>query len=243
MHINYLEIKAAFLALKCFTKNLYNKQILLRIDNITALAFINKVGGTRADNLHFLTSSLWQYCEDRNLWVFAEYVASKENVADEGSRLSNLDTEWELAKFAFNKIVRTFGFPEIDLFATRINSKCRIFCSWHRDPENYAINAFTISWSKFFWYAFPPFAMLTRVFNKIIEEETTGIIVVPFWPSQPWYPIFERLVISDKLFFNPSKDLLLSPFRTIHPLALQLTLIAGIVSGRLSNKKASVKML
>ena len=42
MHINYLEIKAAFLALKCFAKSAKNIQILLRIDNITALAYINK---------------------------------------------------------------------------------------------------------------------------------------------------------------------------------------------------------
>ena len=243
MHINYLEIKAAFLALKCFTKKLFNKQILLRIDNITALAYINKMGGTRANDLHLITKDLWQFCEDRDIWVFAEYVASKENVADEGSRLTNLDTEWELASFAFNKIVEKFGRPNIDLFATRINKKCRIFCSWQRDPEAYAINAFTINWSNYFWYAFPPFAILSKVFNKISEEQSSGIILVPFWPSQPWYPIFEQLLISDKLIFKPSKNLLISPFRTDHPLAFQLTLIAGVVSGKPCRGKDSVKTL
>lgn len=49
-HINYLEILAAFLAVKSFAKNLLNCQILLRIDNLTALAYINKMGGTRFRN-------------------------------------------------------------------------------------------------------------------------------------------------------------------------------------------------
>lgn len=103
MHINFLEIKAAFLALKCFAKEKYNKQILLRIDNITALAYINKMGGTRHKHLNTLTRTLWEWCIDRKIRVFAEYVASKENIADEGSRLTNIDTEWELANYAFEQ--------------------------------------------------------------------------------------------------------------------------------------------
>ena len=44
-HINYLELKAAFLALKSFVKESSKISILLRLDNITAIAFINKMGG------------------------------------------------------------------------------------------------------------------------------------------------------------------------------------------------------
>ena len=51
MHINFLEVKAAFLALKCFATSSFNKQILLRIDNITAPAYINKMGGIRHKDL------------------------------------------------------------------------------------------------------------------------------------------------------------------------------------------------
>ena len=44
-HINYLELLAAFLALKTFATNTYNKAILLRLDNVTAIAFLNRMGG------------------------------------------------------------------------------------------------------------------------------------------------------------------------------------------------------
>ena len=44
VHINELELKAAFLALKCFAHESHNLKILLRIDNVTAISCINRNG-------------------------------------------------------------------------------------------------------------------------------------------------------------------------------------------------------
>ena len=41
MHINYLELQAAFLALQSFAKNCIN------IHNVVAISYINQMGGTR----------------------------------------------------------------------------------------------------------------------------------------------------------------------------------------------------
>lgn len=231
-HINYLEILAAFLTLKCFAADLSNVQILLRIDNVTAIAYVNKMGGTRYKNLHGVAKELWEWCIERDIWVFAEYVASKENPADEGSRLTNLDTEWELAPYAFKIICQDFGKPNIDLFASRINKKCALYCAWDRDPEAFIINSMTFDWSGYFWYAFPPFSLISRVLKKIREEGSRGIIIVPYWPSQPWFPNFLQLLISEMVYLNPSESLLLSPCRNlVHPLSSKLTLVSGIVCG------------
>ena len=48
------------------------------------------------------------------------YVTSKENPADEKSRISNIDTEWEIADYTFNSIKREFSNQEIDLFASTL---------------------------------------------------------------------------------------------------------------------------
>ena len=50
-HINYLKLLAAFLALKTFATNTHNKAILLRLDNVTAIAFLNRMGGTHSETL------------------------------------------------------------------------------------------------------------------------------------------------------------------------------------------------
>lgn len=44
-HINFLELLAVFMGLKCFAKNMFNCTILLRIDNTTAISYINRMGG------------------------------------------------------------------------------------------------------------------------------------------------------------------------------------------------------
>ena len=238
LHINLLELKAAFLALKCFAANDSNCQILLRIDNITAITYINKMGGIKFTHLNDTARSIWDWCIERNVWIFSEYVASKENPADKESRIINQDTEWELANYAYDKIIRTFGLPDIDLFATRSNKKCFRFCSWQRDPEAYIINSFTIRWTKFFWYAFPPFSLIAKILRKVREDESTGILVVPDWPSQSWYTTFLEMIVGNPLIFKHSDSLLLSPFRDqIHPLSKHLTLIAGVISGKNIKKR------
>lgn len=185
-HINLLELKAAFIGLKCFARNKYNSEILLRIDNTVAISYINRMGGIQYTHLNYITRNIWEWCEERRLYIFASYIKSKENVeADEESRRTNIDTEWDLSSTAFNKIVNYYGEPEVDLFATRLNAKCSSYVSWKRDPSAFNVDAFTIDWSSYYFYAFPPFSLILKSLRKIINDGATGIMVVPYWKSQP----------------------------------------------------------
>lgn len=149
-HINYLELKAAFLGLQCFAKDLHDCEVLLRVDNTTAVAYINKMGGVQLPHLNNITREIWQWCEERNIWIYASYINTKENYeADRESRKINI--EWELSQSAYSMIVHWFGEPDIDLFASKINSKCEKFVSWKCDPEAYQIDAFTLDWTNYFF--------------------------------------------------------------------------------------------
>lgn len=233
--INYLELKAAFFGLKCFAFKLRNKNILLRIDNTTAIAFINKMGGIRFQHLSLLCKDIWAWCENKNIHIHASYISSDNNKeADSGSRQVNFETEWELNDKYFTEIKRQFFVPEIDLFASRLNAKCKKFISWHRDPEASYVDAFTVDWSKFKFYAFPPFSVIFKCLQKIISEGAKGILVVPRWPTQPWYPVFQSMLTTNTIILEPNIDLLFSIDRTIpHPLWPQLTLEVGVLSGKL----------
>jgi len=122
------------------------RALLLRIGNTTAVAYINKMGGIRYPHLNAIARNIWQWCENRRIWIFASFIPSSENVADESSRIQNVDTEWDLHSSAFQKIVATFGRPDIDLFASRCN-KCTRYVSWHPDPSAVAVDAFTLNWA------------------------------------------------------------------------------------------------
>ncbi|KYQ53526.1 hypothetical protein ALC60_00052, partial [Trachymyrmex zeteki] len=120
-------------------------------------------------------------------------------------------------------------------FASLNNNKCDAYVSWFPDPGSIAIDAFTLSWSSLNFYAFPPFILLPRVLRKIVDDEATGTVIVPWWPLQPWFPLFRRLLRSEPLILSLDLSLLSSPFRNQHPAWRTLSLAAAKLSGRPSD--------
>ncbi|KAI8426072.1 hypothetical protein MSG28_005035 [Choristoneura fumiferana] len=120
-----------------------------------------------------------------------------DNRADEESRKINPDTEWELSDEAYATILKNFGQPNLDLFASRANAKCDAFVSWRQEPDATAIDAFTLNWNSYSFYAFPPFSLVLKCLRKIEDDEATGILVFPYWPSQPWFPLLTKLLVSE----------------------------------------------
>lgn len=231
-HINYLELTAIFYGIKCFARPYANCNILVRSDNTTAISYINKMGSVRQPKLNLLARKIWKWCQNRNIWLFASYINSKENwQADKESRSIQSNTEWSLNPIAFDKIVKHLGKPIVDLFASKNNFKCPKYVSWLRDPGSFAVDAFTIPWEDGF-YAFPPFSQILRTVQKIKVDKVEGILLVPFWPSQPWYPLVLKLALEEKVILEPDLNLLSCPYRETHPLASELTLVAYKVSGK-----------
>ena len=86
-HINCLELIAATLALKTFVKNKTGLSVLLRIDNTTAVAYINNQRGTVSEDLIHLTRDLWMWCLKKSIHIHAQYLPGNLNtVADRESR-------------------------------------------------------------------------------------------------------------------------------------------------------------
>lgn len=140
-------------------------------------------------------------------------------MADKESRQVNTATEWALSGEAFEILVENFGRPEVHLFASQNNDKCTRYVSWHKDPSSIGIDTFTINWGNFYFYAFPPFNMVLRTLQKIIQDKAKGIVVVPLWTSQPWYPFFSSLIVDKAIEIKSSINLLSCPSGRSHPLA------------------------
>lgn len=95
-----------------------------------------------------LAEEIWSWAEDGNIFLFASFIASKDNVtADYLSRIRNNNIAWKLADFAFQIITNTFGTPGIDLFASYWNRKYDNFVSWFPQTGACKIHAFTFNWS------------------------------------------------------------------------------------------------
>jgi hypothetical protein len=58
------------------------------------------------------------------------------------------------------------------------------------------LDCFSCRWNSETPYLFPPVQIIDRVLQKIRTEKVTALLVVPKWPSQPWWTLFCQLVKS-----------------------------------------------
>ena len=68
-HINFLELKAVWLALLAFAESFSHVHLAIKTDNSTVVAYINNLGGIRSHNLNELSKKIWLWCENRKIFI------------------------------------------------------------------------------------------------------------------------------------------------------------------------------
>ena len=139
LFINNQEMRAVELSLHHFQDQLRGQSVLVRSDNTTTCAYINKQGGTKSWDLCLLAQRLWLWCLQQDIHIRATYIPGKSNTpADALSRGKPLDSlahpvvdqrEWTLSREVAQAVFLALGQPTTDLFATRSNTQCPLFCS------------------------------------------------------------------------------------------------------------------
>ena len=89
------------------------------------------------------------------------------------------------------------------------------------------IDAFSIDWFDLKFYAFPPISVIPRVLAKVKQDSAEGIIVVPFWPTQVWYPVMLKMLVSTPILLNSRKSLLVLPQtpNLVHPMWKKINML------------------
>lgn len=112
-------------------------------------------------------------------------------------------------------------------------SKIRVEVTSHH-THVFNIDACTLQWGHYFFYAFPPFSVILKCLRKIIDD-ARGIMVVPHWPSQPRYSLSNSLHKTKPMLFSPQSQHLISPCKIgpppRDPLCQRLTLVSTVLSG------------
>ena len=234
-HINVLELKACMLGVQSLCRELSNCHVRVELDNTTAVAYINNMGGTHSQACNCVTRELLIWCKSRTIWLTACHIAGKDNVtADRYSRKYSVHTEWKLNPKEFKRLCSAFGTPEIDLFAARTNFQLSKYMSLNPDPSAHAINAFFHVWSEYV-YIFPPFNLIPRILKKLGEDRTEkALVVVPVWTTQTWYPKLVKMMMGQPVYLEQSITLLTLPSDTeaIHPLLPKLRILGCLLSGK-----------
>ena len=241
LHINCKEMLAALLALQTFARDLKGVHVRLRVDNTTAVCYINRMGGTHSPLMMELTHKIWNWSLERKILLSAEHLPGKQNqIADLESRMEGDSSEWKLAPAVFHSIMEQLGDCQIDLFASRLTAQMGKYMSWRPDPGAVAVDALAQPWNHIRGYAFPPFALIARCLSKIQQEQVQELVLItPVWPTQPWFPVLLSMTIRKPIEIPTSERLLSNHRGEIHPLIRQgsLNLAAWLVSGDPSKQR------
>ena len=194
-HTNYLELLAAFLVIKAFGKNWQNVAVLLCMDNVTAVSYINQKGGTVSKALSQLAITIWTWCKEREITLQAEHLPGQLNSqADEESRTVRDHCDWMLNRTIFQQIEAVMGPLEVDLFASRLTKQLPRFYCWRPDPEAEATDAFIQNWAPIRGFANPPWCLIHRCLTKVRRQAARIVLVTPLWKTQPWFPLVLELL-------------------------------------------------
>ena len=188
------------------------------------------MGGTHSIPCNNIARDIWCWAESKRLWLIAAHIPGVQNVhADREGRTFHKETEWQLSPRVFAQVTSQFQcVVDIDPMALWTSHQVPKYIAWCADPKATAVDAFTVSWQSLQFWCFPPFSLIPRVLQKIWEDTATGLLLIPYWPTQAWFPAAMRLLIDHPRVLPRQKIVLGLPehLQEEHPLQGKLTLLA-----------------
>ena len=173
--------------LKSLRSDVTNEMIDLKVDNMTTVSAVKKMG-SKSQKCDEVAREIWEWAIKSGNWITVSHIPGVEIVCADGEsrKAHKQEIEWGLSQECFGEIEGRFKVtPQVDLFATRLNYKVKPFYAWKPDPEVDGCDAFTKFWGEKTFYAFPPFALLPKVIQKVKCDGAVGVIIAPVWKAQP----------------------------------------------------------
>ncbi|XP_013908504.1 PREDICTED: uncharacterized protein LOC106538525 [Thamnophis sirtalis] len=165
--INWLELKAVFLALLQFHSLVANAHVLV----LTATkAHINRQGETKSRRLMTLYLQLISWAETHLLSLRAKHISGVQNIQADGLSHMHIDpAEWSLHRRIFQQLTVRFGLPVLDLFASQDNTQLPRYFTRYATPGVEGTDALRSEWPLGLLYAFPPTPLIQRVVQKLLN--------------------------------------------------------------------------
>ena len=165
-HSNFRELLAVYMSLKSFVNVLRGRKVQILSHNVTAVAYLNHLGGPNA-LLSDLMTTIWCFAHNQDIKLTAKHLA--EDLNFRADRLSRLHSpyEWRLHKKVFSYLDLLWGPHDVDRFAAAHNKQLRRFNSLFWDPESEAVDALAQNWENTNSFVNPPFWLIPRILDLI----------------------------------------------------------------------------
>ena len=197
-HINTQELYGAGQAIERLS--IPGDHILLRIDNVTAKAFLRRYGGTRSLILNDLAVKIRKRMLSQRKQLSLQFVSSQDNeTADMLSRFHFSHWEFSLKVNVFQSIISHWklqhGIPTLDVFASERHHLLARYAAWLPDPMAVAQDCFTMAMWDTFSFIHPPTPLLNRVLMELSRMRVKAILIAPFWPHKLWWATLNRVML------------------------------------------------
>ena len=156
------------------------------------------------------TQKIFSLLTKLDIRIFPEHIPGVQNTLTDALSRMHKAGDYVLRKEVFEIAVKELNVqPTIDLFADMDNHKVQRFMSipGRRATGSCGLWALNCPWKGEVPYAFPPVQLIPKVIQKLRLEVRQAILVVPEWPSLPWWNLMEMSARKIKLL-GPS-DLVL----------------------------------
>lgn len=120
-----------------------------------------------------------------------EWIPRDENqFADYLSRIVDHD-DWQINPLVFQMVDNLWGPHTVDRFASQYNAQLPRFNSRFACVGTEAIDAFTVSWEGECNWMCPPVCLVLRALRHAEKCRAKGTLIVPAWPSAPFWPLLQ----------------------------------------------------
>jgi hypothetical protein len=183
----FRELRGARLVLESMAPQLEGKEVRHRTDSQSAERIMTV--GSRNPELHKEAILLYKVCREHNIRLSVEWVSRDLNEnADYLSRLDDPD-DYKLDPRVFRSIDNCWGPHTYDRFASMKTNQLPRFSSKYMNPGCDSTDAFTVSWEGENNWLFPPPYLIPRVLRHMSANNEYGTLLIPYWPSAPWWPL------------------------------------------------------
>jgi ribonuclease HI len=171
----------------------YGSGITVRSDNTAAVFGLRRWRGSGA-RIPVLRRAA-NLLDQRQCRLQTQYLPGIENsAADSLSRMGD-SAEFSMTMMTRARIQQMMDVPlTLDVFASRETAQLPRYCTLERsDRGAVAIDGLTVPWRGEVVLLHPPPNLILQTMRKALTERPRGVLIVPSWRGQAWYPLLREL--------------------------------------------------
>ena len=173
-------------ALTSFKNSVQGKTVKWHSDNQGAVRIVD-IGSPNTE-LHSIALDIFDFCRKFNVRFVSQWVPRELNTcADDISNIIDFD-DWYTTQGFFAHLDHIWAPHTVDRFANALSAHLPRFNSRFRVPGTEAVDAFSVSWAAENNWLVPPVHCIIRVIQHLLVCSAFGTLVVPYWPSNSFWP-------------------------------------------------------